>query len=117
MPRPTFKPTDEQRRLVRLMAAVGIPQENIGVKIGVRCPKTLRKHFREELDIGSTDANFNVGQTLYKMAVSGKFPAATIFWAKTRLGFRENPVNDVRPIVPPAFIVAAQQGGQNYDRA
>jgi|HubBroStandDraft_6_1064221.scaffolds.fasta_scaffold1421582_2 hypothetical protein len=117
MPRPKFEPTYEQRELVRSMAGVGIPQEDIGVKIGIRCPKTLRKHFREELDSGSTDANYNVACTLYNMAISGNVPAATIFWAKTRLGFREHPATDVRPVVPPAFIIAAQQGGQNYDRA
>ena len=58
MPRPQLKPTEEQRRLVKSMAAVGTPHEDITRKVGFRSPKTLRKHFREELDIGIIDANY-----------------------------------------------------------
>ena len=50
---------------------------------------TLLKHFREELDNGATKANVKVVAALFKMATSGDCPAATIFWCKTRLGWRE----------------------------
>jgi hypothetical protein len=106
MPRPQLKPTDEQRRLVKSMAAMGIPHEDIALKIGVRSPKTIRKHFREELDLGATEANYNVTQTLYKMATSGECPAATIFWAKTRCRFRERHPDDVERTAAPPFIVS-----------
>jgi hypothetical protein len=109
MPRPQLKPTDEQRRLVKSMAAMGTPHEGIARKIGVRSPKTLRKHYRTELDLGSTDANYTVAKTLYEMAISGECPPATIFWAKTRNRFRERNAEDVRQVAPPPFIVAREQ--------
>jgi len=118
MPRPQLHPTDEQRRLVKSMAAVGIPQEEIARKIGVRSAKTLRKHFRDELCLGMTDANYMVGQTLFRMATSGEFPAATIFWAKTWMGLRERPPDSTPPGgPPPPFVVAQDSGGLAHGQA
>ena len=110
MPRPKLIPTDEQRRVVKSMAAMGTPHEDIALKIGIRSPKTLRKHFREELDLGATEANYKVAKTLFEMATSGQCPAATIFWTKTRNRFRERPVEDAVRIAPPPFIVARELG-------
>jgi hypothetical protein len=114
MPRPQLNPTVEQRAIVKSMAAMGVPHEDIARKIGVRSPKTIRKHFREELDLGATEANYKVAQTLFRMATSGEHPSATIFWAKTRNRFREYPVNSGAPIEPPPFLVAREpaEGGQ-----
>ena len=117
MPRPQLKPNEEQRRLVKSMAAMGIPHEDIARKIGVRSPKTLRRHFREELDLGSTEANYKVAQTLFKMATSGECVAATIFWMKTRNGPSERASDDVRQIAPPHFIVAREPGDPSHDHA
>jgi len=110
MARPQFKPNDDHRRMVKSMAAMGIPHEQIATKIGIRSPKTLRRHFRDELDLGSTEANYKVAQTLFQMATSGECPAATIFWAKTRNRFRERDREEPARVIPPAFIVAPQQG-------
>jgi hypothetical protein len=110
MPRPQLKPTDEQRRLVKSMAAMGTPQEHISRKIGIRSPKTLRKYFRDELDFGMTEANYKVAQTLFQMATSGKCIAATQFWLKTRGRFRESPQDEVRKSAPPPFVVAREAG-------
>ena len=110
MARPQFKPTDDHRRMVKSMAAMGIPHEQIAIKIGIRSPKTLRTHFREELDSGATEANYKVAQTLFQMATSGQCPAATIFWSKTRNRFRERDPDEVARIAPPPFIVAREQG-------
>ena len=113
MSRPQFNPTAEQRTLVKSMAALGIPHDSIALKIGVRSPKTLRKHFRLELDLGATDAIYTVGKTLYDMAKSGDCPAATIFFMKTRAGWREQPKAELAPGPPPPFIVECkQEGGQ-----
>jgi hypothetical protein len=109
MPRPQLKPTDEQRRLVKSLAAMGTPHEDIARKIGVRSPKTLRKHYREELDTGGIDANYKVAQALFKMATSGEHPVVSIFWAKTRNRFQERNPEDVRQVAPPPFIVAREQ--------
>jgi len=94
--------------LVKSMVAVGHTHEEIARKIGIRSPKTLRKHFREELDLGATDANYRVGKTLYEMAVSGNNIAATIYWDKTRCSQkRPNKTS------PAPFVVALDpEGGE-----
>jgi hypothetical protein len=104
-----MKPMEEQRRLVKSMAAMGIPHEGIARKLAIRSPKTLRKHFREELDMGVVEANFKVAQTLFQMAISGNCPAATMFWMKTRNRFRERPADEDRVALPPV-IVAESKG-------
>ena len=68
MPRPKLNPTADDRCLVKSLAAVGTPQDQIARKIGIRSPKTLRKYYREELDLAATEANANVGGALYKSA-------------------------------------------------
>jgi hypothetical protein len=94
MPRPRFEPTMEERKLVQAMAGFGIPEPQIAGTIGEHGidAKTLRKHFRRELDTGATKANTAVAQTLYKMASSGHHAAATIFWLKCRAGWKETSV-------------------------
>ena len=89
MSRPRFEPTGEQRRLVKSLAAYGTRQEAIAEVVGVTA-KTLRKHFRKELDRGATEANTQVAQTMFRMATSGKSAASTIFWLKCRAGWRQN---------------------------
>jgi hypothetical protein len=112
MPRPRLKPTDEQRRMVKSMAAMGIRQEEIARKLEIRSPKTLRAHFREELDRGATDANYNVANALYKQAISGVTVAA-IFWLKTRAGWRDRSVPEYATAEPPPFVVALENGVQS----
>ena len=109
MPRRRLKPTDEQRRLVKSMAAMGIRQDEIARKLEIRSPKTLRVHFREELDRGATDANYNVANALYKQATGGSTGAA-IFWLKTRAGWRERSVPEHATVEPPPFVVALEPG-------
>jgi hypothetical protein len=49
MARPQFVSTEEQRKVVKAMSGYGIPQEEIAPMLGLRSPKTLRRHFHEEL--------------------------------------------------------------------
>ena len=74
MARPKFVPTDEQRRTVKSLSAYGIKQEGIARVLRFRSPKTLKKHFREELSLGEIEAVAQVAQTHYQMAKSGKYP-------------------------------------------
>jgi len=91
MARPRFNATHEQKKNVEAMAAYGIPEEEIARAIGEHGidPKTLRKYFRHQLNVGATKANSAVAQTAYQMATSGKCPAATMFWLKCRAGWKE----------------------------
>jgi hypothetical protein len=83
-----FEPTEEQRRTVKALSGYGVPQESIAIHIGVD-PKTLRKHFRDELDRGSVEATAKVAQTLFHLATVEKNVASVIFWMKARAGWRE----------------------------
>ncbi len=75
---------------MKSLAAVGARQDQIGQIMCIRSVKTLRKHFRIELDYGKIQANAEVARTLYTMATSGKCVAATIFWLKCQAGWREH---------------------------
>jgi hypothetical protein len=80
MARTAYKPTAEQKRLVKVLSRYGIGQEDIATEVGLLSPKTLRKHFRKELDLGRIGADIKVGKTLYQMASSGKCIGATIYY-------------------------------------
>ena len=89
-----FKPTDQEREQVEQMSAVGIPQESICrvIRDGID-DKTLRKHFRKELDTAAAKANANIGNTLYNKAMGGD-TSALIWWSKTRMGWKETSVQE-----------------------
>jgi hypothetical protein len=72
------------------MAGYGVPETEIAGVLGVD-PKTLRKHYRAELDHGHTKANARVAESLYRKATSDgpQSVTAAIFWLKTRAGWRE----------------------------
>ncbi|UFW91043.1 hypothetical protein BjapCC829_21890 [Bradyrhizobium barranii] len=77
--------------MVEVAAAVGTPHEDICLLITGISPKTLRKHFADELKRGMVKANVAVGGALYTLATS-KGPGqatAAIYWTKTRMGWRE----------------------------
>lgn len=96
----TYQPTEEQRRTVRAMSGYGIPQTDIATILEIDA-KTLRKHFRRELDRGSIEATTKVAQTLFSMATSGQNTAAAIFWMKARAGWREKQelVLSTKPVI------------------
>jgi len=86
---PALKPTADEREMVRKMTAVGIPQESICrvVRDGID-DKTLRKHFRHELDTAKIQADAVVSGSLFNKAVGGD-TSAIIWWEKTRQNRRE----------------------------
>ena len=93
-----FEPTGDQRRTVKALSGFGVPQDGIATHIGIDA-KTLRKHFRDELDRGSVEATATVAQSLFRMATEGNNVAAAIFWMKVRAGWREkHEVTVTRPL-------------------
>jgi len=80
MPRPSFKPTVEKQKMVKSMAAIGLTHDQMATAIGIRSPKTLRKHFRNPLNAGNAEAIAKVTSVAYEMAQSGKYPSMTRFW-------------------------------------
>lgn len=95
MARPAFQPTDEQRRSVELMAAFGIPIEQMTIIIVDAqnrpiAENTLRKHFKKELETGLVKANTKIARRLFEKADAGDI-TAIIFWLKTRARWKESP--------------------------
>mgnify|MGYP006093489037 FL=1 len=72
------------------MSAVGRPQEGIAAILGIDV-KTLRKHYRVELDTAAEKANAKVSGALYNKAIAGD-STAIIWWEKTRQGRKETNV-------------------------
>lgn len=87
MSRKPHEPTQEGRQLVQLHATIGTQHHTIADILGID-PKTLRKYYRDELDLASAKANATIGGALFNKAKGGD-TAAMIFWMKTRAGWRE----------------------------
>jgi len=97
MANPPHAPTPESRAQVSALYSYGIPQEEISRFLNID-PKTLRLHYRDELDSAHVKANAKVGQFLFQNASGATLKdgathsdcvRAAMFWAKTRMGWRE----------------------------
>lgn len=98
--RPLYQRTENDGVLVSVLAGAGIPQKQIALALGIGI-NTLRRHFKDELVSGLARTNAKVLGTLFKLATSGKDVGATIFWCKTRLGWKETAVTEtVNPAAP-----------------
>lgn len=94
-----FIPTEADRKLVSSLAGFGAPHEYIASCIvnpqtgKAMTAKTLRVHFRVELDNAADRTNALVAQNLYRHATgNGKGAVvAAIFWMKVRAGWKEPP--------------------------
>lgn len=94
--RPPLEFTKAQHDMVEAMASYGIPQRDIARCVGVAI-ETLRSHFIDELDLGSTRATAKVAHFLFRKATGqlgdekGAVTAA-IFWMKARAAWRDQHV-------------------------
>ena len=64
-----YVPTADQRALVENAAAFGITQADIAEQLGIQ-EKTLRKHFRVELNGGKFKVDMTAGKTLVELMKS-----------------------------------------------
>ena len=87
---PPYEPTEADRTTVQVMVACGLKHEDIAACLGTEGidDKTMRKHFRRELDIGVAKVNALCGQGIVRAMQNGE-AWALCFWAKTRMGWRE----------------------------
>lgn len=109
---PAYEPSDKDSAQVETLASYGIPEVDIA-KLVINpktgkpiTAKTLRKHYREKLDIGIAKADAKVGESLFIQACGApavydaagnclreeqkRVPSAAIFWMKARRGWRDN---------------------------
>ena len=91
-------PDPGKRRQVEAMAAYGIPEADVARVLGID-PKTLRKHYREELDTGQIKATAKVAESLFRKATTdgAQSVTAAIFWLKTRAHWKESATPDAAP--------------------
>lgn len=87
------EPTDALRQTVQLHTLVGNTQETVSRVLGID-EKTLRLHYRDELDLAKARANATIGGALFNKAKAGD-TAAMIFWMKTQAGWRETNVTEI----------------------
>lgn len=93
MAMPMHEPTDDQRHIVEVLVAGGTPKTTIAKALGIGM-KTLQRHYTEELDSGLESANAKVVRRLFRLIEQGSTPA-TIFWLKTRAGWKEGQVVEI----------------------
>jgi hypothetical protein len=85
--------------------------KQIALMLGLSSTTMLRKHFRKELAIGPAEAKANVLNRLFRMASSGRDPAATTFWLKTRGRWSEkgNPPEPTTRSGPIKWVIRVNQ--------
>ena len=88
MGKPAHVPTDKTRAEVSALTSFGITQDEISTYLDIDL-KTLRKHYRRELDTGTTRANAAMAKRLFDAGVKDGSVPAMIFWLKTRARWRE----------------------------
>lgn len=127
--RKPYEPTEADRKLVESAAAFGIPQDEIARLITnpqtgkPLAPKSLRLHFRNELDTGATKANIAVANALFRAATgTGKGAVtAAIWWTKSRMRWRGDgaEADDDTPAASKTFTFvvkdARRAGGEGSD--
>jgi len=90
--RPPHVPSDQTRKQVEAMSSYGVPQEDIAKVLDID-PKTLRLHYRYELDTAEIKANAQVASRLYQKCMKDD-TASIIFWLKTRAKWRDPSKDD-----------------------
>jgi len=114
---PLHKATKDRCALVELHATVGTPQAIIADILEID-PKTLRKHYRAQLDQATAKANAQIGGALYNKAKNGD-TTAQIFWMKTRGRWREtnnlNLSNEDETMMPRVIKLIAKVPGKKND--
>lgn len=84
MARPAFKPTATQRHKVTVLAAARMPKLDIASALGID-PKTLDKHFPDELSIGIAKRNADIWLALFRAAKGGNVAAQKAWLARQDL--------------------------------
>ena len=75
------KPTEETRKLVKDWSKNGVIQDNIAKKIGVS-DETLRKYYRDELDVGTGELVNDVANKLLELCMGGNAKACMFILEK-----------------------------------
>lgn len=88
MPNRPKKLSEADLMEIESMAGLGMRHEDIA-EVKNMCADTLRKYAGPQLKRGKALARAQVMQAAFKMAISGKHTAMTMFWLKTQARWRE----------------------------
>ncbi len=104
MSKPLHQPTEKTRAEIIALRSYGVPIKEVAAYIGID-DKTLYKYYKDELENSAIKANANVGKFLYQAASGQALTTgatysdcvrAAMFWAKTRMGWKETNVQEVK---------------------
>ena len=102
MSKPLHQPTEKTRAEIVALRSYGVPIQEVAAYIGID-DKTQYKYYKDELDNSAIKANANVGKFLYQAASCQALATgatysdcvrAAMFWAKTRMGWKETNVQE-----------------------
>ena len=85
--RPSHQPTPKELKYVEALSSYGVPEDDIARVVGITI-KTLRKHYRDQLENGATRANAQIAGFLFTAAKKGSVPAM-MFWLRCRSRWAE----------------------------
>jgi hypothetical protein len=96
-------------RQVEAMPGYGIPAEDIATALGIE-RWVLGRDYRKELDGAAIKANAKVAESLFRKATGEGREAVTaaIFWLKTRAGWKETSVHELRQGRPLSELTDAE---------
>jgi hypothetical protein len=104
-----FKASSRDKKLVKALSACGNDIEEIAKVMGVK-PSTVRKLFREEMELGGMQANAKVLGSIFKAATQDNNMTAAIFWAKTRGGTKQKrSARGASADMPPSLVLKVQE--------
>ena len=84
--------TDENRRLVKALAAYGNRQDDIATILDIS-HDTLTRHYGRELKTGALEANAKVAEKMYKKAIDGD-NSCMQYWLSRRAGWKETTTHE-----------------------
>jgi hypothetical protein len=125
MPTPRFEPTEQQRQNVEILVACGTPQMEIAKIIRHLdgrpiSDRTLRKHFRHEIDAGEVKLKLRISALLIA-TIEGRDPPQGMrpivsdqgrgnllqLFLKARMGWREREVHEIENADGKPFVYRA----------
>jgi len=86
--RPPYRPTKADRRIVHTMITIGFDQNVVCARLGI-ANKTLRKHYRHELDNAYTTLVLNVRLRIIEKADQGD--TQCLIYLNRVLGWNDRP--------------------------
>ena len=113
MGRRAHRPDPGLPRQVEALAGFGVTEADIAGLIGID-EKTLRKHYRSELDGGHVKANAKIAESLFRKAMGdgSQSVTAAIFWLKTRAGWKEPVQQEALAREPPRLQISWLESGR-----